>query len=54
MKVLPSDDLFRIKITESLLEKLFAMGLITNKNDIEHANKIAVSAFCRRRLPVVL
>eukprot|EP00906_Rhabdomonas_costata_P038851 RCo055006 len=46
----------RIQITKELLEKLFAMGIIENhsNNLSEVAEKISVSAFCRRRLPVVM
>jgi len=54
VRKLPADDPFRITITESLLKKLYQMGLIsktTSLGDVEH---IPTSAFCRRRLSVVL
>lgn len=54
IKQLPFDDAFRIKATEQLLEKLFNMGIINSKENIEVAEKISVSAFCRRRLSVLL
>lgn len=37
LKQLPPDDAFRIKATEQLLLKLYNMGLISKKDDIEHA-----------------
>ena len=54
IKQLPFDDAFRIKATEQLLEKLYNMGVINSKENIEVAEKLAVSAFCRRRLAVLL
>lgn len=43
----------RTEITEGLLRKLYAMGLI-NSESLAKADKVSVSAFCRRRLPVVM
>ena len=37
-----------------MLEKLYNMGIINSKDNIEVAEKISVSAFCRRRLSVML
>lgn len=37
-----------------MLEKLYVLGLIPTKWDLEAASKISASAFCRRRLPVVM
>lgn len=37
-----------------LLEKLYVLGLIPTKWDLEAASKVSASAFCRRRLPVVM
>lgn len=54
IKQLPPDDTFRIKATEQLLEKLYNMGIISNRENIQVAEKVAVSAFCRRRLAVML
>jgi U3 small nucleolar ribonucleoprotein protein IMP3 len=52
-------DPFRRKHEDALLEKLFSMGILGTGgggrgklSDIEH--KITVSAFARRRLPVVM
>jgi U3 small nucleolar ribonucleoprotein protein IMP3 len=55
LRALPKDDKFRIKQTKILLKKLFEMGLISgvcNLKDVE--DKVGISAFCRRRLPVVM
>ncbi|KAK3207981.1 hypothetical protein GRF29_96g1028058 [Pseudopithomyces chartarum] len=52
-------DPFRKKSEDSLLEKLFDMGILGTGgggrgklSDVE--NKVTVSSFCRRRLPVVM
>lgn len=34
LKQLATDNPFRLKITEQLLDKLYAMGLINNKQDL--------------------
>lgn len=47
-------DQVRVKTTEGLIDKLFSMGLIPTKKSLLQCEKIAASAFCRRRLPVVL
>lgn len=54
LKQLPADDPFRIKAAEQLLLKLHAMGLLPSRDNIEGAEKLSVSAFCRRRLAVML
>lgn len=54
LKLIKNDDPFRIKLTEQILEKLFNMGLINSKENLEKIEKISVSAFCRRRLPIIL
>lgn len=54
----PTDE-FRRKHEDLVLEKLFTMGILGTGgsgrgklSDVEH--KVTVSAFCRRRLPVVM
>ncbi|XP_063700613.1 U3 small nucleolar ribonucleoprotein protein IMP3 [Culicoides brevitarsis] len=47
-------DSFRTEVSAELLEKLYVLGLIPTKWDLENASKISASAFCRRRLPVVM
>ena len=54
LKKLPADDEFRVDLTERLLAKLYQTGLVATKSSIAKAEGLAVSAFCRRRLPVVL
>jgi len=51
---LDANDAFRIKMTDILLEKLYNMGLIPTNRSLAIAEKITVSAFCRRRLPVIM
>ena len=51
---LPASDPFRIKLTDDLLEKLYAMGLIPTKKSLSQVEKISTAALCRRRLPVVM
>ena len=47
-------DPYRIDRTERLLQKLYDAGVIPYKGGLEQCAKVSVSAFCRRRLPVVL
>lgn len=48
------EDQFRTEMSAQLLEKLFALGLIPTKWDLNNVTKITASSFCRRRLPVVM
>eukprot|EP00658_Telonema_sp_P-2_P025603 TRINITY_DN20310_c0_g1_i1.p1 TRINITY_DN20310_c0_g1~~TRINITY_DN20310_c0_g1_i1.p1 ORF type:complete len:164 (+),score=52.56 TRINITY_DN20310_c0_g1_i1:167-658(+) len=54
LKKLPNESRFRAKMTDMLLTKLYNMGLITTKKSLKQGEQMTVSAFCRRRLPVVL
>ena len=54
LKTLKPDDPFRIKISEQLLDKLHSIGLISKRNSLQDCAAIPVSAFCRRRLGVLL
>jgi len=54
LKDLDAQDPYRIKTTEQLIEKLYHMGLITQKKSLALCEKITASSFCRRRLPVVM
>lgn len=51
---LPPEDLTRQKISKSLLNKLHLLGLLPVVRDLGQCEKLTVSAFCRRRLPVVM
>uniref|UniRef100_A0A7S0VRX3 U3 small nucleolar ribonucleoprotein protein IMP3 n=1 Tax=Polytomella parva TaxID=51329 RepID=A0A7S0VRX3_9CHLO len=54
LKQLDSTDPERIEMTDQLLTKLYNMGIITAKKSLVQCEKLAVSAFCRRRLSVVM
>lgn len=47
-------DPFRTEMSAALLEKLYVLGLIPTKWDLNNAVNISASSFCRRRLPVVM
>lgn len=47
-------DPFRTEMSAMLLEKLYVIGLIPTKWDLNNAINISASTFCRRRLPVVM
>ena len=51
---LDPQDPFRIKCTIDLLDRLYNMGIIPTKKNLELADKVTASCFCRRRLPVIL
>ena len=53
-KLLKPQDPARIQLTKSLLHKLYEMGVIPTEKNLSLCEKIPVSAFCRRRLPVVM
>ncbi|CAG8531007.1 6846_t:CDS:2 [Diversispora eburnea] len=54
ISLLDPRDPFRIKQESALLEKLYQMGLITSNKQFSQVDNITVSAFCRRRLPIVM
>ena len=54
LKTLPSDDTFRIAMTDQLLDKLYSMGIISTTKSLQKAGDISTSALCRRRLPIVM
>lgn len=55
LSLLQATDPFRIKREQLLLEKLYNIGVLASKSKISDLeNKITVSAFCRRRIPVVM
>lgn len=45
---------FRTEASGTFMEKLYVLGLIPTKWDLEGCSKISASSFCRRRLPVVM
>mmetsp|Transcript_6280 Transcript_6280/g.10361 ORF Transcript_6280/g.10361 Transcript_6280/m.10361 type:complete len:185 (-) Transcript_6280:149-703(-) len=54
IKKLEQNDEYRVKTTQELLNKLYDMALIQEKKNLNSMQKLSVSAFCRRRLPVVM
>nr|CAG4645709.1 EOG090X0APJ [Lynceus sp. MCZ IZ 141354] len=54
IKDLDPKDPFRTEASASLLEKLYQLGLIQTKLNLEFCDKVSASAFCRRRLPVIM
>ena len=53
VKLLEQDDETRVNLSAHLLNKLYNMGIISSTNSLTEIEKLSVSAFCRRRLPVV-
>lgn len=51
---LDAKDTFRTECCSKLLEKLYILGLIPTKWDLNNVDKITASSFCRRRLPVLM
>ncbi|CAG0883784.1 unnamed protein product [Cyprideis torosa] len=47
-------DPFRVEASAQLLQKLYSMGLIPTKNDLNLCDRVTASSFCRRRLPVIM
>ena len=54
MTKLSASDPFRIEMSQHLLNKLYAMGLINSKKSLVGTEKLSVSSFCRRRLAVIM
>merc|ERR1712226_2094 len=54
IKDLDSKSQHRADLSAQMLEKMFQMGLIPTKWNLELCDKITASSFCRRRLPVVM
>ena len=55
LSTLPAEDPFRAKNEQQLLAKLYEMGLLdTGAKMSDIMEKVTVSAFCRRRLPVLM
>lgn len=54
IKELNPKDPYRTESTALLLEKLYTIGLIPTKKNLELCDKVTASSFCRRRLPVIM
>merc|ERR1712212_219530 len=44
----------RTDMSAAFLEKMYSIGLIPTKWNLELCDKITASSFCRRRLPVIM
>ncbi|XP_068635788.1 uncharacterized protein [Aristolochia californica] len=54
LKQMDPRDPYRIEMTDSLLEKLYNLGVISTKKSLALCERLSVSSFCRRRLSTVL
>ncbi|PVV00601.1 hypothetical protein BB560_005012 [Smittium megazygosporum] len=54
IKLLNPADPYRKKQEDALLEKLYRIGVINGDKTFSQLENITVSAFCRRRLPVLM
>lgn len=54
ISILKENDSFKEEMTQKLILKLYNYGLLESKNTLEACTKMSVSAFCRRRLAVVV
>lgn len=54
LKALDPADPIRLTMTQQLLAKCYSMGLIPTKSSLSQCAAVTASAFCRRRLPVVM
>ena len=54
LKALPQTDPLRFQLAEQLLQKLYNMGIVSSTSSLSAIEQLTVSAFCRRRLPVVM
>jgi U3 small nucleolar ribonucleoprotein protein IMP3 len=54
LKTLKQDDEYRILKTEQLSNKLFEMGLTGKRQGLAICEKVTVTAFARRRLPIIM
>ncbi|RCI07676.1 hypothetical protein L249_5757 [Ophiocordyceps polyrhachis-furcata BCC 54312] len=55
LSLLPPDNTVRRKIETQLLNKLYDMGVLSSRSKLSSVeNNVTVSAFARRRLPVVM
>lgn len=54
LRQLDPKDPTRIELTDSLLDKLHDMGVLPTKKSLVQLDKLSTSAFCRRRVAVVM
>lgn len=51
---LPPTDELRHQLSVQVLQKLYNMGIVNSTSSLSAIEKLSVSSFCRRRLPVVM
>lgn len=54
LKELEASDPYRIRMTDLLANKLLTMGVTVKGGSLLEISKVSVSAFCQRRLPIVM
>ncbi|XP_045625097.1 U3 small nucleolar ribonucleoprotein protein IMP3 [Procambarus clarkii] len=54
IKDLDPKDPFRAEASGNLLEKLYTMGLVPTKWNLQFCDRVSASSFCRRRLPCLM
>ena len=54
LKLLPNNDPVRHQLSIQILQKLYNMGVVSKTSSLSAIEKLTVSSFCRRRLPVVM
>jgi U3 small nucleolar ribonucleoprotein protein IMP3 len=54
LKTLPQNDPLRFQVSDQVLQRLHGMGIINSTSSLSAVEKLTVSSFCRRRLPVVM
>merc|ERR1739838_538593 len=54
IKDLEPKDPFRTEASGQLIEKLYSMGMIPTKWNLQYCDRVTASSFCRRRLPCIM
>ena len=54
LKLLDQSHEKRVQTSELILGKLYNIGVIDNTSSLTQIEKLTVSSFCRRRLPVIM
>jgi U3 small nucleolar ribonucleoprotein protein IMP3 len=54
LKNLPQNDTLRFQLSEQVLQRLHNMGIVNSTSSLSAIEKLTVSSFCRRRLPIVM
>eukprot|EP00635_Sarcinochrysidales_sp_CCMP3193_P010261 CAMPEP_0118897418 /NCGR_PEP_ID=MMETSP1166-20130328/4820_1 /TAXON_ID=1104430 /ORGANISM="Chrysoreinhardia sp, Strain CCMP3193" /LENGTH=182 /DNA_ID=CAMNT_0006836487 /DNA_START=26 /DNA_END=574 /DNA_ORIENTATION=- len=54
LKAMKKEDGQRHEISVALLRKLYGLGVVDSDSSLAKAERVTVSSFCRRRLPVVM